>query len=77
MSDRSNTIRRTHVAGAVLVGVLTFSAALILPLVAPTEHGGSVHAKNGATPDWILERHTQNAHQPPVVIDAQEPSFWI
>ena len=82
MSDSSKTIRGTgirgiHVAGAVFAGILALAATYALPVVGPPQHGGSVHAKNAATPDWILERQTQNAHQAPVVIEMQEPSFWI
>jgi hypothetical protein len=92
MSDSSKTIRGTgirgtgirgigirgiHVAGAVFAGILALAATFALPVAAPPQHGGSVHAKNAATPDWIVERQTQNAHQAPVVIEMQEPSFWI
>jgi hypothetical protein len=82
MSDRRTSIRRTgvrgiHAASALLAVFLAFSAIYAMPVVAPTQHGGSVHAKNAATPDWIVERQTQNAHQAPVVIEVQEPSFWI
>jgi hypothetical protein len=83
MSDRRTSIRRTgvrgiHAASALLLaGLLAFSAIYALPVAAPPQHGGSVHAKNAATPDWIVERQTQNAHQAPVVIEVQEPSFWI
>ena len=82
MSDRSKIIRGpgvrgTHVASVLFAGFLALSATYALPIVAPAQHGGSVHAKNGATPDWILNRQTQNAHQQPVVIETDEPSFWI
>ncbi len=82
MSDRSKTIRGTgirgiHVAGALFGGFLALSATYALPVAAPPEHGASVHAKNAATPDWILKRQTQNAHQAPVVVETQGPSFWI
>ena len=82
MNDRSNTIRGTgvrgvHVAGALFAGFLALSATYALPVAAPPQSGGSVHAKNAATPEWILERQTQNAHQAPVIIEMQEPSFWI
>ena len=82
MSDRSKTIRGTsvrgtHVASALFAGFLVLSATYALPLVTPVQHSGSVHAKNAATPDWMLDRNTQHAHQPPVVVEAQEPSFWI
>jgi hypothetical protein len=82
MSNRSKsiqgtTLRATHVASALFAGLLALSATYVLPVVAPPEQGGSVHAKNAATPDWIVERQTQNAHQMPVVIETDEPSFWI
>lgn len=82
MSNRSKSIqatrlRATHVAGAFFAGLLVLSATFVVPVVAPTHHGGSVHAKNAATPDWIVQRQTQNAHQMPVVIETDEPSFWI
>jgi hypothetical protein len=82
MSDRSVTIRGTgvrgtHVAVALFAGFLALSASYALPIVAPPQHNGSVHAKNSATPDWILELQTQNARQLPVAIETEEPSFWI
>ncbi|HUE46807.1 MAG TPA: hypothetical protein VMO81_11180 [Aestuariivirgaceae bacterium] len=82
MSNRSKRIqgtslRATHVASALFAGLLALSATFVVPVVAPTNHGGSVHAKNAATPDWIVKRQTQNAHQMPVVIGTDEPSFWI
>jgi hypothetical protein len=82
MSNRSKSLQGTplraaHVASALFVGLLALSATYVLPVMAPAQHGGSVHAKNAATPDWIVERQTQNAHQMPVVIETDEPSFWI
>ena len=82
MNDRSKSIRGTgvrgtHVAGALFAGLLALSATYALPVAAPPQPGGSVHAKNAATPDWMLERQTQNAHQAPVIIERSEPSFWI
>ena len=82
MSDRRKSIRRTgvrgiHAASALFAGLLAFSAIYAMPAVAPPQPGGSVHAKNAATPDWIVKRQTQNARQMPVVIDTDEPSFWI
>ena len=82
MSDRSKTIRGTtvrgtHLASALFAGFLALSATYALPVAAPPQHGGSVHAKNAPTPNWILQRQTQNAHQPPVIIEMDEPSFWI
>ena len=83
MSNRSKSIQATsiraaHVASALFAGLLALSATFLVPVMAPAQHGGgSVHAKNAATPDWIVERQTQNAHQMPVVIETDEPSFWI
>jgi hypothetical protein len=84
MSDRSKSIpgvsaRATYVASALFAGVMAVAATHALPIVAPPlqGEGGSVHAKNAATPGWIVERQTQNAHQSPVVIETSEPSFWI
>jgi hypothetical protein len=82
MSDRSKSIQGTslramYFASALFAGLLALAVTYALPVVAPPQHGGSVHAKNAATPDWILERQTQNAHQPPVIVETQEPSFWI
>ena len=81
MSDHMQSIRRTgvrgtHAASALFAGVLALSTFYAGPVVAPPHHGGSVHAKNAATPDWIVKRQSQNAHQLPVVF-ADEPSFWI
>ena len=82
MSDHAKSIHRTgvrgiHAASALLAGLLAFSAVYAMPIVAPPQQGGSVHAKNAATPDWIVKRQAQNAHQMPIVIDTGEPSFWI
>ncbi len=82
MSDRRQSIRRPgvrgiHAASALFAGLLAFSAIYAMPVVEPLQPNGSVHAKNAATPDWIVERQTQNAHQMPVVIETGEPSFWI
>jgi hypothetical protein len=82
MSNRSKSIqgiglRGTCFASALFAGVLALSVTYALPVVAPPQHGGSVHAKNAATPDWIIERQTRNAHQAPVIVEMQEPSFWI
>ena len=76
-SIQGTSLRATHVASALFAGFLALSATLVVPVVAPAHHGGSVHAKNAATPDWIVERQTQNAHQMPVVFETEEPSFWI
>ena len=72
-------IRGSHVTGAVLVGFVALSAFLVAA-VAPNQFQGtasSVHAKNGATPSWILELQTRNARQMPVTVRNGEPSYWI
>lgn len=82
MSDPSKASQVTRARGAffassLFVGLVALSATYAPPVLAPPQYGGSVHAKNAATPDWILQRQTQNAHQMPVVIGTDEPSFWI
>jgi hypothetical protein len=82
MSNRTKSIQRTrlratHVASVLFAGAVALAASLVVPVMAPAHHGGSVHAKNAATPDWIVERQTLNAQQMPVVIETDEPSFWI
>ncbi len=76
-SGKRASLRAPHVASALFAGFLALSAAYFVPVVAPAQHGGSMHAKNAATPEWIVDRQTQNAHQMPVVIATDEPSFWI
>jgi len=76
-SIRRTGVRGTHAASALFAGLLAMSAIYAMPVAAPPQQGGSVHAKNAATPDWIVKRQTQNAHQMPVVIATDEPSFWI
>jgi hypothetical protein len=75
-SIQGTSVRATGVASVLFAGLLALSATFVLS-VTPTQHGGSVHAKNAATPAWIVERQHQNAHQMPVVIETSEPSFWI
>jgi hypothetical protein len=82
MGNRSKSInkpglRAAHAASALFAGFLALSATAVVPVMAPAHDGGSVHAKNAATPDWIVDRQTQNAHQMPVVIETDEPSYWI
>lgn len=80
------TDHRRNLLGACLAGALITGAALAAGYalsVAPAEQqsgigpGASVHAKNGDTPEWIIDLQTRNAGQAPVVIDPEEPSFWI
>ena len=75
-----------HAAGALIAGfALALTVILSPPVVPPVQHGvqqsagGSVHAKNSETPDWILELETgtETARQLPVPIESDEPSFWI
>lgn len=81
MSDRTMSTRRgvrgIRAASALFAGSLACSAIYAMLVMTPPQDGGSVHAKNAATPDWIVKRQTQNAHQMPVVIETDEPSFWI
>lgn len=79
MSDSRRNIQGTHVVGALLVGLLALSAAYVIP-VATSPHqeaGASVHAKNSATPDWMLDLKRRNAGQMPVTVQNDDPSFWI
>jgi hypothetical protein len=76
-SIQGTSVRATGVASVLFAGLLALSATFVISVMAPTPHGGSVHAKNAATPAWIVERQHQNAHQMPVVIETSEPSFWI
>lgn len=80
------TDHRKSLLGAYLVGALTMGAVLsgsYAFLVAPAlqqadiRPGASVHAKNGDTPEWIIDLQTRNAGQAPDVSDPEEPSFWI
>jgi hypothetical protein len=80
MSDRRRSTHGMHIAGALVVGLLALSLAYAVPAIAPLQHaevGASVHAKNSATPGWILELQTRNARQSPVTAENDEPSFWI
>jgi hypothetical protein len=79
MSKTQNSIRGRHFAGAVLtMGVLALSAAYVVPADAPMQTAGtSMHAKNSATPDWMLNLETRDAGQLPVTVQNNEPSFWI
>ena len=80
------TDHRRTLLGACLAAALVTGAALATGYAlyfAPAEPqsgigpGASVHAKNGDTPEWIIDLQTRNAGQVPVAIDPEEPSFWI
>ena len=79
MDHRRNSIKARRVAAALSLGLMALSLILVVPAVSPhqTGAGASVHAKNGATPDWILDLQTRNAGQPPATVQNDEPSFWI
>jgi hypothetical protein len=81
MEDRSSSIKAGCVAAALATGMVALSLMFVLPVAPQVQHttgaGASVHAKNGATPDWILDLQTRNAGQPPVTVQNDEPSFWI
>ena len=73
-------IRLGRVAAALSLGLMALSLILVVPAVSPHQQTGvaaSVHAKNGATPDWILDLQTRNAGQLPAIVENDEPSFWI
>jgi hypothetical protein len=79
MNDRSS-IKAGRVAAALATGMVALSLMFVLPVapqVQQTGAGASVHAKNGATPDWILDLQTRNAGQLPTTVENDEPSFWI
>ena len=80
MGHSRNSIKPGRVAAALSLGLVALSLILVVPAVSPnqpTGAGASVHAKNGATPDWILELQTRNAGQLPATVHNDEPSFWI
>lgn len=78
MSDSRSNLRGTCVVGTLVVGLLALSAAFALPgATTHIEAGASVHAKNSATPDWMLDLKSRNAGQAPVTVQYDEPSFWI
>ena len=79
MNDRSS-IKAGRVAAALATGMVALSLMFVLPVAPQVQHtgaGASVHAKNGATPDWILDLQTRNAGQLPTIVEYDEPSFWI
>jgi hypothetical protein len=79
MDDRSS-IKVGRVAAALATGVVALSLMFVLPVAPQVQHtgaGASVHAKNGSTPDWILDLQTRDAGQSPVTVQNDEPSFWI
>ena len=79
MSFRRRSFRGTDVAGALLVGLVALAAFVLpgAPSSEPASAGASVHAKNSATPGWILKLQTRNARQSPVTAGNEEPGFWI
>ena len=79
MRDRRTKGTQITLAAALLA---LSTAVFLLPIGGPThdagpERGISVHAKNSATPDWMLELQSRNARQAPVTVQNGEPSFWI
>jgi hypothetical protein len=82
MSDKRRSSLRAYAVGALFAGVAALSASYALSIATEPHLGGlgagaSVHAKNGDTPDWIVDLQTRNAGQVPVPVDPEEPSFWI
>ena len=78
--DHRNSIKPGRVATALTLGLTALSLILVVPAVSPHQTTGvaaSVHAKNGATPDWIIDLQTRDARQPPATVLNDEPSFWI
>lgn len=81
MTDHRRSLLGACLAGA-LITCAALSASYALSVAPAVEQAGigpgvSVHAKNGDTPEWIIDLQTRNAGQSPVVIDPEEPSFWI
>lgn len=80
MDHRSNSIKPGRLAAALSLGLMGLSLILVVPAAHPPQSAtvaGSVHAKNGATPGWILDLQTRNAGQLPAIVENDEPSFWI
>jgi hypothetical protein len=80
MFNRRRQIQGRYAAGVAAIGLLALSMAFALPVTsslqpADTGAGASVHAKNAATPDWMLKLQTRNAGQVPVT--SSEPGLWI
>jgi hypothetical protein len=68
-----------RVAAALSLGLMSMALILFVPAVS-LHHcigvGGSTHAKNGATPDWILKLQTRDG-QLPARVGNDETSYWI
>jgi hypothetical protein len=86
MIDRRRSIQGAQVLCGLLVSLAVTLWIVALPAAPSLQHelgdagktaGTSVHAKNSATPGWILELQTSDAAQPPVPVRSDEPSFWI
>jgi hypothetical protein len=86
MFDRRRTIQGAQVLCGLVAGLAVVLSVVALPGALSLQHqveetgspaGASMHAKNSATPGWILELQTRDAAQPPVTVKSDEPSFWI
>lgn len=80
MRDHRRIIQSTIIAASLFLGGLVLLLAGGVPAAEPLRigaSGASVHAKNAATPDWMLELQARNARQQPVVLENGEPSYWI
>jgi hypothetical protein len=87
---RSTTIASGLFAG-LLTGLAVTYALAALSLHQPSLHqpmasaeidigksaGASVHAKNRATPGWMLDLQARNAFERPVTHYGDKPGFWI
>lgn len=47
------------------------------PATSLVSGGGSVHVKNGLTPDWMIELMAKQAHQSPPPGGDQGHGYWI
>jgi hypothetical protein len=88
---RSTTIASGLFAG-ILTGLAVIYALVALPLHQPLalqqplasaeadigeSASASVHAKNRATPGWMLDLQARNAFERPVTQYGDKPGFWI
>jgi hypothetical protein len=80
-SRRGSILGRTSACGLLVGSLAALSVAYALSAGVPSQEGtaaGSAHAKNSATPDWILELQARSARLlPPQTVRSEEPSFWI
>jgi hypothetical protein len=90
MTDRRRTIRSTTIVSGLFAGLLT-GLAVTYALAPLSVHqplasaqadvdksaGASVHAKNSATPGWMLDLQARNAFERPVTHYGDKPGFWI